>query len=136
MLKCSLSEKSALATLSCWPEAVTQHIIFDLSSWGNCKNSVTFVTSFSQEFNQIKEIVLKYLPVLTAHKALIPLLSDGCRFSSRHAGTLGSISSPSLFQSLPLGILVLELLSPSAVQILGVCCGMHFLCIKICRLHF
>lgn len=53
---------------------------------------VTFVTLFSQEYSQIKGIISKYLPVLNADEALLPVLSNGCRFSSRRAGTVENIS--------------------------------------------
>lgn len=59
--------------------------------------SVTFVTTFKQKYKQNRNIIHKYLPVLSAGKDLIPILFSGCRFSSRYSNTLGSILSQSFF---------------------------------------
>lgn len=54
-------------------------------------NPTTFVTTFSQEFNSVKKIISKYLPVLHEDPGLAPILSAGCRLSSRHSQTLSNI---------------------------------------------
>lgn len=47
----------------------------------------------------MKRIISKYLPALNVDLGLAPVLSPGCRFSSRHSETLGNILSSSLFSS-------------------------------------
>lgn len=62
-------------------------------------NPITFVTTFSREYDSIKDIISKYFPVLYADSDLAPILSAGCRFPRSRSQTLGNILSPRLFSS-------------------------------------
>ena len=58
-----------------------------------------FSTPYSSEFNGIKSIVNKYLPILYGDTTYQHILEKGIKTVSRRAPTLGSKLSPSLFQS-------------------------------------
>ena len=61
-----------------------------------------FSTAYSMEFNKIRQIVNKYLPVLYSDTSYVSILSKGIRTVSRRAPTLGGVLSPSLFVSKPI----------------------------------
>ncbi|OCT99555.1 hypothetical protein XELAEV_18005337mg [Xenopus laevis] len=58
---------------------------------------VTLRTKYSRQFNRIKSIVGKYLPILYADKDFKEILRTGYRIVARRAPTIGSILAPSLF---------------------------------------
>ena len=62
-------------------------------------NTPVFSTPFSLEFQKIKNIVAKYLPILYNDPAYNTILSRGFKAVSRRAPTLGRSLSPSLFTS-------------------------------------
>lgn len=62
-------------------------------------NIPVFSTPYSAEFNQIRKIVTKYLPILYNDAAFNNILSKGIKVVSRRAPTLGNSLSPSLVVS-------------------------------------
>lgn len=58
-----------------------------------------FSTPYSIEFDSIKKIVVKYLPVLSSDPIYSQMLSNGIRTVSRRAPSLGRRLSPSLYTS-------------------------------------
>lgn len=58
-----------------------------------------FSTPFSTEYNKIKNIVLKYLPVLSHDPIYAEILSKGVKTVSPRAPTLGRTLSPSSYMS-------------------------------------
>ncbi|OCT84300.1 hypothetical protein XELAEV_18022456mg [Xenopus laevis] len=55
-----------------------------------------FITIYSRKYHQIKNIINKHLPVLFGVESFFEVFKNGCRFVTRHAGTLGGISAPSV----------------------------------------
>lgn len=55
----------------------------------------TFSTSYSVDFNHIRNILLKYLPILNRDDKLKELLNNGCRCVAKRGTSLGNILSPS-----------------------------------------
>lgn len=58
-----------------------------------------FITTFSPQYPEIKRIVKRHLPVLHGDESLHKILSDGWKFVTRHAPTLGNLFPPSVVQS-------------------------------------
>ena len=67
----------------------------------NNETAPIFSTSYSMEFYKIKQIIIKYLPVLYSDASYTSILSKGIKTVSRRAPTLGGVLSPSLFESKP-----------------------------------
>lgn len=58
-------------------------------------NKLTFSTPYSTDFNKIKHIFNKFLPVLYKDEKLRNILDEGCRCVARKGKTLGNYLSPS-----------------------------------------
>lgn len=59
------------------------------------KDPLTFVTTFIKEYQQIMNMMGKYLPILYQDLVLEHILYDGVRFVARNAKSLGNTVSPS-----------------------------------------
>ena len=90
----------ALARASAIPRDTLLSNIYTNKTLGTPHCDVTvFSTTFSSEFNQIKSIVNKNLPMLYGDPAYQHILERGVKTVSRRAPSLGSRLSPSLFSS-------------------------------------
>lgn len=58
---------------------------------------LTFITTHSPHFNEIKNIINKYLPILMQDVDFSRILQEPVRFSTKRAPTIGDRVSPSLF---------------------------------------
>lgn len=58
-------------------------------------NVPTFSTAYSVDFAKVKNIFLKYLPMLNRDDKLRGILREGCRCVAKRGSSLGNILSPS-----------------------------------------
>ncbi|XP_056390398.1 uncharacterized protein LOC130284250 [Hyla sarda] len=59
------------------------------------------VTPYSVQFNKIRQIILKYIPILETDNILREIVAGGISTVSKRGPKIGSTISPSLFQSTP-----------------------------------
>ncbi|OCT87659.1 hypothetical protein XELAEV_18021356mg [Xenopus laevis] len=62
------------------------------------KEQLTLSMQYSAQFNRIKNIVNKFLPVLQVDRDYKQILDAGIRVVARRAPTIGSVLAPSLYQ--------------------------------------
>lgn len=60
---------------------------------------ITFVTNYSSQYNAVKRIIEKNLPILASDPSLRTVSQNGYRCVSRKASTLGQILAPSMISS-------------------------------------
>lgn len=68
-------------------------------SRANAGNIPTFSTPYSTDFNKIKNLIQKYVPLLDKDPKLREILSSGCRYVAKKGKSLGGMLSPSDFTS-------------------------------------
>uniref|UniRef100_A0A803JJ97 Helix-turn-helix domain-containing protein n=1 Tax=Xenopus tropicalis TaxID=8364 RepID=A0A803JJ97_XENTR len=59
-------------------------------------NVPIFITTYSRQFYEIKNVIQKFLPVLYNDSQLASVLKNGCKFVTRRASTLGNVLSPTI----------------------------------------
>uniref|UniRef100_A0A803JQE7 Reverse transcriptase domain-containing protein n=1 Tax=Xenopus tropicalis TaxID=8364 RepID=A0A803JQE7_XENTR len=62
-------------------------------------NVPIFITTYSRQFYEIKNVIQKFLPVLYNDSQLASVLKNGCKFVTRRAPTLGNVLSPTILKS-------------------------------------
>lgn len=58
---------------------------------------IFFSTPYSPQFNQIKQIVSKYLPILKLDEDMVDILTEPIKYVARRAQTIGNSVFPSVF---------------------------------------
>lgn len=57
-------------------------------------NHPVFCTTYSPQFNQVKSIIAKYLPILQLDQDMSTILSQPVEYVARRARTIGNLVSP------------------------------------------
>lgn len=63
------------------------------------ESRLTLVLEYNNQFSVIKNVVSKYIPILSKDETMEEILKDGYRVVTRKSQSLGNILSPSLFLS-------------------------------------